>query len=114
MSTLLAPANTADLPSDHNSTTVVEEAMPSVFGMPPHDWQQDSIHHIITLAKDNSCAPLLLVRPTGGGRLAVRDTVGLYLKHLFWGRFRFVLGILPQPHYRPPVKLENQINLGLS
>jgi superfamily II DNA helicase RecQ len=79
MSTLPAPTDTADLPSDHNSTTVVEEAMQSVFGMSPHDWQEDTIHHIITLAKDNSCAPLLLVRPTGGGKSAVRDKVGVIL-----------------------------------
>jgi hypothetical protein len=32
---------------------VVEEAMQNVFGMSPHDLQQDAIHHIITLAKDN-------------------------------------------------------------
>jgi superfamily II DNA helicase RecQ len=79
MSTLPVPADTADLPSDHNSTTVVEEAMQSVFGMSPHDWQEHIIHHIITLAKDNSCAPFLLVRPTGGGKSAVRDTVGVIL-----------------------------------
>jgi superfamily II DNA helicase RecQ len=79
MSTFLAPTDTADLPSDHNSTTVVEEAMQSVFGMLPHDWQQDTIHQIITLAKDNSCALLLLVWPTGGGKSAVRDTVGVIL-----------------------------------
>ena len=79
MSTLPAPTDTADFPPDHNSTTVVEEAMQSVFGMSPHDWQEDTIHHIITLAKDNSCAPLLLGRPTGGGKSAVRDTVGVIL-----------------------------------
>ena len=79
MSTLPAPTDTADFPPDHTSTTVVEEAMQSVFGMSPHDWQENTIHHIITLAKDNSCAPLLLVWPTGGGKLAVRDTVGVIL-----------------------------------
>jgi hypothetical protein len=57
MSTLPAPANTADLSSDHNSTTVVEEAMQSVFGMLPHDGQEDTIHHIITLAKDLTPVP---------------------------------------------------------
>jgi superfamily II DNA helicase RecQ len=79
MSTLPAPAGTANIPSNHHITTVVEVAMQSLFGMLPHDWQEDTIHHIITLAKDNSSAPLLLVRSTGGGKLAVRDTVGVIL-----------------------------------
>jgi hypothetical protein len=57
--------------------------MQSVFGMSPHDWQEDAITHIITLSKDNSCAPLLLVWPMGGGKSAVRDMVGFFLPVLY-------------------------------
>jgi superfamily II DNA helicase RecQ len=53
--------------------------MQSVFGLEPHPWQEQAISHIIALAKDDSCAPLLLVCPTGGGKSAVRDTVGVIL-----------------------------------
>jgi superfamily II DNA helicase RecQ len=44
--------------------------------------QEQVICHIIAWIKDNSCAPLLLIRPTGGGKLAVRDTVGIILAGL--------------------------------
>jgi superfamily II DNA helicase RecQ len=48
--------------------------------MSPHHWQEAAISHIITLVKDNLCAPLLLVRPTGGaGKSVVRDMVGVIL-----------------------------------
>jgi superfamily II DNA helicase RecQ len=47
--------------------------------MAPHAWQEQDISHVIALAKDDLCAPLLLIRPTGGGKLAVRDTVGVIL-----------------------------------
>jgi hypothetical protein len=53
--------------------------MQSVFGLVPHAWQEQAICHIIALAKDDWCAPLLLVQPMGGGKLAVRDAVGVIL-----------------------------------
>jgi hypothetical protein len=79
MPTHPAPANTADLLTNHmGTTTVVAEAMQSVFGMSPHDWQEDAITHITTLAKDNFCALMLLIWPMGeGGRLVVRDKAGV-------------------------------------
>jgi hypothetical protein len=68
------------LPFYHPSgPTVASQAMQSVFGLVPHAWQEEAISHILALAKDDSCAPLLLVRPTGGGKSAVRDTVGVIL-----------------------------------
>jgi hypothetical protein len=79
MLTASAPTNTSHLLSGHTSSSVAAEAMQSVFGMSPHDWQEDTISHTITLAEDNSCAPLLLIWPTGGGKLAMRDTVGVIL-----------------------------------
>jgi hypothetical protein len=59
--------------------SVATDAMQTVFGMAPHAWQEQAISHIIALAKADSGAPLLLVRPTGGGKSAVRDTVGVIL-----------------------------------
>jgi superfamily II DNA helicase RecQ len=47
--------------------------------MSPHDWQEDAITPIITLANDNSCALLLLVLPMGGGKSALREMVGVIL-----------------------------------
>jgi superfamily II DNA helicase RecQ len=83
MQTAPAPTDTTDSTdclTDHTgTTTVAAEAMQSVFGMSLHDWKEGAITHIITLSKDNSCAPLLLVRLTGGGKSAVRDTVGVLL-----------------------------------
>jgi superfamily II DNA helicase RecQ len=80
MLTAPAPTDTSDrLTAATGTTTVAAEAMQSVFAMSPHDWQEVVISHILALAKDNSCAPLLLVRPTGGGKSAVRDTVGVIL-----------------------------------
>jgi superfamily II DNA helicase RecQ len=77
------PASTADTTDRLNdltvNTTVAAEAMQSVFGMSPHGWQEQAISHIIALFKNNSCAPLLLVPPTGGGKSAVRDTLGVIL-----------------------------------
>jgi tRNA A37 threonylcarbamoyladenosine synthetase subunit TsaC/SUA5/YrdC len=34
----------------------------NVFGILPHAWQEEAISYIIALAKDDSCAPLLLVQ----------------------------------------------------
>jgi hypothetical protein len=73
------PTDTSDILADPSGNTVASEAMQSVFGMAPHDRQEHAISQIISLSKDDSCAPLLLVRPTGGGKLAVRDTVGVIL-----------------------------------
>jgi superfamily II DNA helicase RecQ len=78
MQTPTATADTTDCLTDlTGTTTVAAEAMQSVFGMSPHGWQEEMISHIIALFKNNSCAPLLLVRPTGAGKSAVRDTVGV-------------------------------------
>jgi hypothetical protein len=71
------PTDTVDLLTDLSVTTVAAEAMHSVFGMVPHVWQEQVISHIIALAKNDLCAPLLPIRPTGSGKLAVRDTVGV-------------------------------------
>jgi superfamily II DNA helicase RecQ len=80
MQIAFAPADTSNrLTAATGTTTMAAEAMQSVFAMAPHDWQEVAISHILALAKDNSCALLLLVRPTGGGKLAVRDTVGVIL-----------------------------------
>jgi hypothetical protein len=69
-----------DQPFSHSSgPTVASQVMQSIFGLVPHAWQEDVISHIFALAKDHSCAPLLLVQPTGGGKSAVRDTVGVIL-----------------------------------
>jgi hypothetical protein len=70
MQTAPAPADTSDcLTVPTGTTTVAAEAMQSVFAMSPHDWQEVAISHILALSKDNSCAPLLLIRPTGGGKI---------------------------------------------
>jgi superfamily II DNA helicase RecQ len=73
------PTNTADVSPNVSDTTIAYEAMQNVFSMEPHDWQDEAISHIIALVKANSCGPLLLVRPTGGGKSAVRDTVAVIL-----------------------------------
>ena len=79
MTSTQQPADATNVLTGLSLPSVAAEAMQSVFGMSPHPWQEQAISHIITLAKDNSCAPLLLVRPTGGGKSAVRDTVGVIL-----------------------------------
>ncbi len=73
------PTDASDLLTAPSGTSVATDAMQSIFGMEPHAWQEQVICHIIALAKDNSCAPLLLIRPTGGGKLAMRDSVGIIL-----------------------------------
>jgi hypothetical protein len=73
------PTDTADVSPNVSDTTIASEAMQNVFSMEPHEWQDEAISHIIALVKANSCAPLLLVRPTGGGKSAVRDTVAVIL-----------------------------------
>jgi hypothetical protein len=47
--------------SNSSGPTVASQAMQSVFGLVPHAWQESAILHMIALAKDDSCAPLLLV-----------------------------------------------------
>ncbi len=71
------PTNAPVLLTNLSGTTVAADAMQSVFGLEPHAWQEQAISHITALAKEDSCAPLLLVRPTGVGKSAVRDTVHL-------------------------------------
>jgi superfamily II DNA helicase RecQ len=73
------PADTTDLLTHPSNTSVASETMLSVFGMMPHSGKEQVISHIITLSKEYCCAPLLLVRPTGGGKSAMRDTVGVLL-----------------------------------
>jgi superfamily II DNA helicase RecQ len=72
-------ADITDALTDLSLPSVAVDAMHTVFGMVPHPWQEKTILHTIALAKNNACAPLLLVRPTGGGKSAVRDTVGVIL-----------------------------------
>ena len=73
------PTDTGEPFTEPSSPNVAAQAMHSVFGLVPHDWQEAAILHILALVRDDTCAPLLLVRPTGGGKSAVRDTVGVIL-----------------------------------
>jgi hypothetical protein len=50
--------------------------MEEVFGTTPYPWQLDVITHLLSMVVPGSGippAPLLLVRPTGGGKSSVRD-----------------------------------------
>ena len=50
--------------------------MREVFGKTPYAWQQKVIAHLCCMQIPQSSiapAPVLLVRPTGGGKSAVRD-----------------------------------------
>mgnify|MGYP002177090796 CR=1 FL=1 len=51
-----------------------------VFGTTPYPWQQEVIAHLCCMVIPNSGippAPVLLVRPTGGGKSAVRDVFSI-------------------------------------
>jgi hypothetical protein len=51
-----------DQPFSHSSGPIVaSQAMQSIFVLVSHAWQEEAISNIIALAKDDSCAPLLLV-----------------------------------------------------
>ena len=54
-------------------------AMHSIFGKMPYPWQQTVLDKLTKMLANNCCAPLLLVRPTGGGKSAVRDTFAVLL-----------------------------------
>jgi superfamily II DNA helicase RecQ len=54
--------------------------MEDVLGNTPYQWQKDVIGHMAMMPIPHSgidCAPLLLVRPTGGGKSSVRDVFSL-------------------------------------
>jgi superfamily II DNA helicase RecQ len=72
-------SDTTDALNKLSLPSVATEAMQTVFGVVPHAWQEQAISHMIALAKANSGTPWLLVWPTGGGKSAVRDTVGVIL-----------------------------------
>ena len=57
-------------------TELASTLMVQVFGNKPYPWQQDVIAHLGCMRISDSGvhpAPVLLVRPTGGGKSAVRD-----------------------------------------
>jgi superfamily II DNA helicase RecQ len=54
--------------------------MEKVFGITPYPWQVEVITHLLMMSIDGSgvpAAPVLLVRPTGGGKSSVRDVHGV-------------------------------------
>ena len=73
------PTDTGEPFTKPSSPNVAAWAMHSVFSLVPHDWQEEVILHILALVRDDTCAPLMFVRPMGGGKSAVRDTVGVIL-----------------------------------
>jgi superfamily II DNA helicase RecQ len=58
------------------ATTYMED----VLGNTPYQWQSEVISHLAMMPIPHSgidCSPVLLVRPTGGGKSSVRDVVAL-------------------------------------
>ena len=54
--------------------------MEDVLGNTPYGWQKEVIGHMALMPVHHSgvdCAPILLVRPTGGGKSSVRDVYSL-------------------------------------
>ena len=54
--------------------------MKKVFGITPYPWQVEVITHLLLMSVEDSgvpAAPVLLVRPTGGGKSSVRDVHGV-------------------------------------
>jgi superfamily II DNA helicase RecQ len=54
--------------------------MQKVFGITPYPWQVEVISHLLMMSIEDSgvpAAPVLLVRPTGGGKSSVRDVHGV-------------------------------------
>jgi len=54
------------------------------FNRTPHSWQIDAISHVVKMTLESGIShpsPVLCVRSTGGGKSAVRDTIG----HVFHG-----------------------------
>ena len=54
--------------------------MVDVLGNTPYQWQKDIIAHMAMMPIPHSgveCGPILLVRPTGGGKSSVRDVYSL-------------------------------------
>ena len=59
---------------------IVEEETKAVFNVTPYTWQTEAILHMVMMnvpLGGVSCAPLLLVRPTGGGKSLVRDVYSI-------------------------------------
>ena len=64
------------LRSSELAVTVIQK----VFGITPYPWQVEVISHLLTMSREDSgvpAAPVLLVRPTGGGKSSVRDVHGV-------------------------------------
>ena len=62
------------------SSEMAASQMELVFGLKPYDWQKDVIAHLCMMSINDSgvnTAPVLLVRPTGGGKSSVRDVHGV-------------------------------------
>jgi superfamily II DNA helicase RecQ len=59
---------------------LASEFMVDVLGNTPYQWQKDIIAHMAMMPIEHSgvdCGPILLVRPTGGGKSSVRDVYSL-------------------------------------
>jgi superfamily II DNA helicase RecQ len=58
-------------------------SMEEVFGTTPYPWQLDVITHLLSMVIPGSgvpSAPVLLVRPAGGGKSSVRDVYSAVMK----------------------------------
>ncbi len=82
-SLLLLCSNMVDTTSDtrrrgyqRRCKEITSTSMLKVFGTKPYPWQQEVIAHLCCMVIPHSGiapAPVLLVRPTGGGKSSVRD-----------------------------------------
>ena len=53
---------------------IANTAATEAFGVDLYDWQQEILSHVfLNMLDDTPSSPMLLVRPTGGGKRMVRD-----------------------------------------
>jgi superfamily II DNA helicase RecQ len=78
----IAPGPPLSVLEEAELRAVITQGFAESFQRPPYDWQVDAVSHWLRMALWPSRflpMPVLMVRPTGGGKSATRDVTGLLL-----------------------------------
>jgi superfamily II DNA helicase RecQ len=85
--TAAAPPQPHTITFDDRWRRLVKVAMKTAFGCTPYKWQEDAICHLLKMADRRlgiPPTPVFLCRPTGGGKLLVRDTFSVIQGGITW------------------------------